>query len=214
MGVVQTDPSTRRPPAPNDHRQNAITSFKSRTTLVPAFANTIGPAFFTNADYAIGGADGELGRGMNWQGFSLWVTLRHAVSRHVPFHLDADPAGRSLFHQRNSPGAGGGGQLMSNDSKSPRLLAVMAHPDDAEILVGGTLFHLKALGWEIGITTMTAGDCDRHDGPGRDCKNSLRRSAECRGLPGSVVCLCGTDGRRGDVRRRAPASRRRRHAPL
>ena len=64
--------------------QNAITSFKSRTTLVPAFANTIGPAFFTRADYAIGGADGELGRGMQWQGLSLWVTLRHAVSRHIP----------------------------------------------------------------------------------------------------------------------------------
>jgi glucosamine-6-phosphate deaminase len=64
--------------------QNAITSFKSRTTLVPAYANTIGPAFFTNADYAIGGADGELGRGMQWQGLSLWVTLRHAVSRHIP----------------------------------------------------------------------------------------------------------------------------------
>lgn len=48
---------------------------------------------------------------------------------------------------------------MSNEGKSPRLLAVMAHPDDAEILVGGTLFHLKKLGWELGIVTMTAGDC-------------------------------------------------------
>ncbi len=64
--------------------QNAITSFKSRTTLVPAFANTIGPAFFTQADFAIGGADGELGRGMQWQGLSLWVTLRHKISRHIP----------------------------------------------------------------------------------------------------------------------------------
>jgi len=63
--------------------QNAITSFKSRTTLVPAFANTIGPAFFTRADYAIGGADGELGRGIERQGLSLWVTLRHPVSRHI-----------------------------------------------------------------------------------------------------------------------------------
>jgi LmbE family N-acetylglucosaminyl deacetylase len=35
----------------------------------------------------------------------------------------------------------------------------MAHPDDAEILVGGTLFHLKSLGWETGIMTMTSGDC-------------------------------------------------------
>jgi glucosamine-6-phosphate deaminase len=64
--------------------QNAITSFKSRTTLVPAYANTIGPALFTHADYALGGADGELGRGMQWQGLSLWVTLRHLVSRHIP----------------------------------------------------------------------------------------------------------------------------------
>ncbi len=48
---------------------------------------------------------------------------------------------------------------MATDSKSPRLLVVMAHPDDAEILVGGTLFHLKDRGWELGIVTMTAGDC-------------------------------------------------------
>lgn len=64
--------------------QNAITSFKSRTTRVPAYANTIGPGLFTEADYAIGGADGELGRGMQWQGLSLWVTLRHPISRHIP----------------------------------------------------------------------------------------------------------------------------------
>ena len=48
---------------------------------------------------------------------------------------------------------------MPSDQEPPRLLAVIAHPDDAEILVGGTLFHLKALGWELGILTMTAGDC-------------------------------------------------------
>lgn len=48
---------------------------------------------------------------------------------------------------------------MSLDTKSPRLLVIMAHPDDAEITVGGTLFNLKALGWELGIATMTAGDC-------------------------------------------------------
>ncbi len=48
---------------------------------------------------------------------------------------------------------------MATDSKSNRLLVVMAHPDDAEMLVGGTLFHLKDLGWELGIVTMTAGDC-------------------------------------------------------
>jgi LmbE family N-acetylglucosaminyl deacetylase len=40
-----------------------------------------------------------------------------------------------------------------------RILSFMAHPDDSEILVAGTLFRLKSLGWEIGIATMTAGDC-------------------------------------------------------
>src|SRR5207249_9711672 len=48
--------------------QNALTSFRSRTTLVPAFANTIGPALFLAADRALGGADGAFSRGMQWQG--------------------------------------------------------------------------------------------------------------------------------------------------
>jgi LmbE family N-acetylglucosaminyl deacetylase len=48
---------------------------------------------------------------------------------------------------------------MPQDAKAPRLLVVMAHPDDCEILVGGTLFHLKERGWELGILSMTAGDC-------------------------------------------------------
>src|SRR5207253_2748113 len=55
--------------------QNALTSFKSRTTLVPAFANTIGPALFLSADRIIGGADGAFNRGMQWQGLSLRMTL-------------------------------------------------------------------------------------------------------------------------------------------
>ncbi len=57
--------------------QNALTSFKSRTPLVPCRANTIGPGLFLQADWAIGGADGTLGRGMQWQGLSLWMTLRY-----------------------------------------------------------------------------------------------------------------------------------------
>lgn len=63
--------------------QNAITSFKSRTTLVPCRANTIGPKLMFSADYAIGGADGALSRGMQWQGMSLWMTLRYGPTRFV-----------------------------------------------------------------------------------------------------------------------------------
>ncbi len=63
--------------------QNAITSFKSRTTLVPCRANTMGPGLMFKADYAIGGADGALSRGMQWQGMSLWMTLRYGPVRYV-----------------------------------------------------------------------------------------------------------------------------------
>lgn len=64
--------------------QNAITSFKSRTTLVPCRANTIGPGLFLQADYAIGGADGALGRGMGWQGMSFLTTLHYGPDMHIP----------------------------------------------------------------------------------------------------------------------------------
>ena len=63
--------------------QNALTSFKSRTSLVPCRANTVGPALMFSADYAIGGADGALGRGMQWQGMSFWMTLRYTPTRFI-----------------------------------------------------------------------------------------------------------------------------------
>src|SRR6185369_247105 len=40
-----------------------------------------------------------------------------------------------------------------------RVLAIHAHPDDVEILAGGTLALLASLGHEITIATMTPGDC-------------------------------------------------------
>jgi glucosamine-6-phosphate deaminase len=79
--------------------QNAITSFKSRTTLVPACANTIGPGLFLQADRIIGGADGALGRGMQWQGMSLWVTLRYGPDRWVPSSWMPTLPGRLFFLQ-------------------------------------------------------------------------------------------------------------------
>ena len=63
--------------------QNAITSFKSRTTLVPCRANTVGPALMFQADYIIGGADGTLGRGMGWQGMSFLTTLHYGPDMHI-----------------------------------------------------------------------------------------------------------------------------------
>lgn len=77
--------------------QNSITSFKSRTTLVPCFANTIGPGIFLKADRIIGGCDGFLGRGMQWQGMSLWVTLRYGPDIWVPSSFMPTLPGRLFF---------------------------------------------------------------------------------------------------------------------
>ena len=77
--------------------QNALTSFKSRTTLVPCRANTIGPGLFLKADYIIGGADGYIGRGMQWQGMSLWMTLFYGPSIWVPSSFMPTLPGKLFF---------------------------------------------------------------------------------------------------------------------
>ena len=77
--------------------QNAITSFKSRTSLVPCRANTVGPGLMFQADYAIGGADGAFNRGMQWQGMSLWMTLRYGQSRWVTSSFIPTIPGKLFF---------------------------------------------------------------------------------------------------------------------
>lgn len=77
--------------------QNAITSFKSRTTLVPCRANTVGPGLFLTSDRAIGGCDGVLGRGMMWQGLSLWVTLRYGPDTWAPSSFMPTLPGKLFF---------------------------------------------------------------------------------------------------------------------
>jgi glucosamine-6-phosphate deaminase len=79
--------------------QNAVTSFKSRTTLVPCRANTVGPGLFLQSDRIIGGADGALGRGMMWQGNSLWVTLRYGPDIWIPSSFMPTLPGRLFFLQ-------------------------------------------------------------------------------------------------------------------
>lgn len=64
--------------------QNSLISFKSRVTLIPCRANTIGPGLFLKSERAIGGCDGVVGRGMQWQGMTMWVTLRYGPDIWVP----------------------------------------------------------------------------------------------------------------------------------
>ena len=77
--------------------QNALTSFRSRTTRVPAYANTIGPGLFLKADWGIGGCDGTFGRGMMWQGLSLWMTLHHEPTPWIPSSFMPTRPGRLFY---------------------------------------------------------------------------------------------------------------------
>ncbi len=47
----------------------------------------------------------------------------------------------------------------SVSSEQRRVLALMAHPDDAEFLCAGTLIRLARAGWEVHIATVACGDC-------------------------------------------------------
>jgi LmbE family N-acetylglucosaminyl deacetylase len=71
------------------------------------------------------------------------------------------------------------------------VLSFLAHPDDAEILCGGTLIRLASLGWQIHIATCTAGDCGSIDKGPREI--SAIRTGEARAaaatLGGSYHCL-------------------------
>ena len=79
--------------------QNALTSFKSRTTMVPCFANTIGPGLFLQSEKIIGGCDGSYSRGHMWQGMSLWVCLRYGPDMWVPASFMPTLPGKLFFIQ-------------------------------------------------------------------------------------------------------------------
>lgn len=76
-------------------------------------------------------------------------------------------------------------------SEVANVLAIHAHPDDCEILAGGTLSLLAARGHQITIATMTAGDCGSHDlGPEEIAAVRRREAATAAALIGArYVCL-------------------------
>src|SRR5438105_4335265 len=65
-----------------------------------------------------------------------------------------------------------------------RLMAVLAHPDDESLGVGGTLAKYAAEGVEVSLVTATRGDGGRYCGhrpgdpqhPGRDALGSIREA--------------------------------------
>src|SRR5262249_49088397 len=79
--------------------QNALTSFKSRTTRVPAFANTIGRAVSLAPDGISGGAAGAFTRGLRGRGLSRRMPRRHEPTPWIPSTYMPTLPGR-LFYLR------------------------------------------------------------------------------------------------------------------
>src|ERR1017187_1196112 len=71
------------------------------------------------------------------------------------------------------------------------ILAIHAHPDDAEILAGGTLALLAGLGHAVTIATLTPGDCgSRELGPEEIAAVRRREAANAAALIGArYLCL-------------------------
>lgn len=81
-------------------------------------------------------------------------------------------------------------------AEHPRVLAMMAHPDDAEIFCGGTLVRLARIGWEAHIATVAAGDCgSMTESP---AATAARRAEEARQAAAMIQatyhCLDERDG--------------------
>lgn len=82
-------------------------------------------------------------------------------------------------------------------SKRTRKVAMclMAHPDDCEILAGGTMLLLAERGWELHVVTMTPGDCGSATLPPEEIA-AIRRAegaAAARILGGTYHCLESRD---------------------
>lgn len=77
-----------------------------------------------------------------------------------------------------------------------RVLAVVAHPDDAELLCAGTLARAKADGAVIGICVLCRGDKGQPDRPIRHLAARRRREMEqAAALLGAELMLAGfSDG--------------------
>jgi glucosamine-6-phosphate deaminase len=78
--------------------QNSLHSFNSRFTLIPCWANTIGPGLFLQSDWCIGGAEGAYPEyAAQWQGLSTCVTLQHTPTPWLPSTFMPTMAGRFYF---------------------------------------------------------------------------------------------------------------------
>jgi LmbE family N-acetylglucosaminyl deacetylase len=76
------------------------------------------------------------------------------------------------------------------------VLAMMAHPDDAEILCAGTLIRLAEAGWEVHIATAAPGDCGTttEDRFAISARRTLEAAASAELIGARYHCLDERDG--------------------
>lgn len=76
-------------------------------------------------------------------------------------------------------------------AQSLTVLALFAHPDDAEFLCAGTLAHLADRGATIQIATMTAGDCGSTVLPAAEIARIRRKEAQraAQHIGAAYTCL-------------------------
>lgn len=80
---------------------------------------------------------------------------------------------------------------------SESVVAVMAHPDDIEIHIAGTLCHLRAKGFALHLVTVCNGDCGSHKLSREEiAKVRAKEGAEAAELLGATYDCVGV----GDLR--------------
>jgi len=67
---------------------------------------------------------------------------------------------------------------INHTNSNNSVLAIVAHPDDAEFLCAGTLSLLYQKGWQIHLATMTAGDCGSRKLPPEEISRIRKAEAQ------------------------------------
>jgi LmbE family N-acetylglucosaminyl deacetylase len=83
--------------------------------------------------------------------------------------------------------------IMENNNKT--VLAIVAHPDDAEFTCAGTLALFKQKGWHIEMATMTAGDCGSAEHSREEISEIRKKEAASAAeiIDGNYHCLEADD---------------------